>query len=779
MASSGLFTLQEFKNRGIIKLAPDVLVYISGALGDRIIAPVAGEQSFDFSDGITSVNISNTIENPGQSTASIQITTPIYGERSNYWITIYDPDMKKTRRIPYFIPMMEVRIYMKGRFLSGGTPKYYPVFWGLINSVEENFSGGLYTMSVNCVDMLHWWQWSTVNIHPVPETNVSTGGNLDLTVWGTIFKTGNPYVIMHRLFEIGGEYLFTPPTWLGQRTPLSQSYPSETIQTVSRRIMDYWGKRLKNLGSVLKMYGVMGREITVVPGKGNRHQLIELSPLSNKILASTASKAQAAGQDMGTKIWGYDANFLSNMYLSNFTVFAELDKMGSFEQSEYMTKLEIATQVKERCEFEFFQDVNGCFIFKPPFYNMNVKYTMPYVIKPKDIISNSYQIDSEGIITTLQVRLPLSYATRDAKFPGSFGYHIDIDLAGKYGVRHKMMDANWIATPQAANQLAVGYMALNNAKCMTGTLTIPGRPELRMGYPIYVEHRDSFHYVKGINHTFDYGGSFTTILSLEAERMKQYKEDGSVYRDTIWLYTGPSGDTSSTPVSWSKLPDDLAATKTFGLQQGRYDLVSRQKALSLRSSDTNLSSQKAESMKAVTNFSVPFTDEEGYRVIGGFQYGRGLPYIFERNMVIVDDAAGYEEESFLMNKLHTQQNRPFVASAKTSGAAPTSDGGTTVPEGTGENVSTRQYEGIILAYLDNGKIDGGLDSPTTKEREEAKANTNDAVTNPVVDPKTTPSEKTLAGQTPENQVIWNTQIANIGQPWLEPPAPPYTIYRTL
>ena len=232
--ASGLFTVQQFKNRGIIKLAPDVLVYVSGSFSAMMIAPVSSrDQAVTFNDGITNVSINNSIE-PGQSTATIQITTPIYGETSHYWVTFQDPDTGKNRRVPYFVPMMEVKIYLKGRFLSDGQPRYYPAFWGLINTVEENFSGGVFTLNLNCVDMLHWWHWSTVNIHPVPATNIAVGGGLDLTPWSTIFKRSNPYVIIWRLADLMGESLFIPPTWVGQKTTMSQSFPASAIKAVNK-----------------------------------------------------------------------------------------------------------------------------------------------------------------------------------------------------------------------------------------------------------------------------------------------------------------------------------------------------------------------------------------------------------------------------------------------------------------------------------------------------------------------------------------------------------------
>ena len=78
---SGLFTMAEFKNRGVVKLAPDALVYISGSIGSKVVAPVSGkEQQMDFADGITSISIQNNVDPPGSSTATVELTTPIYNE---------------------------------------------------------------------------------------------------------------------------------------------------------------------------------------------------------------------------------------------------------------------------------------------------------------------------------------------------------------------------------------------------------------------------------------------------------------------------------------------------------------------------------------------------------------------------------------------------------------------------------------------------------------------------------------------------------------------------
>ena len=62
--------------------------------------------------------------------------------------------------------------------------------------------------------------------------------------------------------------------------------------------------------------------------------------------------------------------------------------MNIFE-TEYLSKLEIANAVRTITGFEFYQDVTGNLVFKPPFYNMDTSSDPNYVIDDGDLISIS------------------------------------------------------------------------------------------------------------------------------------------------------------------------------------------------------------------------------------------------------------------------------------------------------------------------------------------------------------------------------------------------------
>jgi len=614
----GIFTLKEFQGRGVIKLAPDAVVYIGGSTEIQVIAPVTnGQGKLSFNDGITNISVQNNIDPPGSSTANIEVATPIYGEKSKYWVPFLTPEGDLVR-YPLFVPMMEVKIYYKGRFLVNGRPKYYPAFWGLVTNVEENYSGGMWKISLQCVDVLHWWAYSRINIHPVPADNIAAGGGLKITAYATIFEKHNPFSIIYNLARGLGMHEFVTPTWVAQLTPSQTIYPNNLYQRVTSGIMSAWAIRLGNQANLLKMYGAQGGKVDA-NGK--------TMPLANNERRTDSDTTLNAQAEKNSHIYGID-----NEMLQNFTVFFEFDKMGDFSAAEYSTKLDIATEVKTRSEYEFYQDVNGNFIFKPPFYNIDVKSMQPYVIKPIDIISSSFSQDTEAIITVLQLFTSLHPQVRHTSYARGSGFHMDIDKAKRYGIRYHEENMEYISDRTIARSLALAKMNQINAKTFSGNVTIPGRPEIKLGYPIYISHRDSYHYPKSITHSFDFGGSFTTVIAFETERKRKYEfkgnEWGDIQKSLCYVFEEgllPEPPNKDAPQVYdnTKAEQVMAElqksnSQVVSIPQGRYKLAPISEIL------PSYPGKSAKFFYGVTSNTVPFTDENGYEIVGAMPYGRGL-----------------------------------------------------------------------------------------------------------------------------------------------------------
>jgi hypothetical protein len=601
-SNSGIFTRSEFEGRGVIKLAPDILVYIGGNQSLRVIAPVSSDNNYtaSFNDGITSVNVQNNVDPPGSSTASIEITTPIYGEKSKYWVG-YEVN-GTTVRHSVFLPMMEVKIFMKGRYIVDGNPRYYPVFWGLINSIDESYSGGVYTISLQCGDLLSWLDKSTMNIHPVPESRIAAGGGQKLTVYATIFDKANPYTIVydmiHRFFDIdkkGASELFVTPTWVGQKTNYSYNFPTEQFKLAMQGLSNYWRERFSKIGTNLKMFGASGKS---------------LDKLGN-IIPNSIPPNDPGNDTIYESLKGPRDVFNIDGELRKFIPLADYQKMGSFDSAEYQSKLTLLTEIKNKMQFELYQDVNGSFIFKPPFYNMDVKGVFPYTFYPNEIISCSFQINSEGIVSVLETKTAMHKLLKETAMARGIGFHMDMEMAAKYGIRFHDISLEYTDDANIARSLAVGEMSKVNAKCYTGNITIPGRPEMKLGYPIYIVHRYSYHYVKSINHQFDYGGSCSTTLSLEAERRIRKSEDGSdtgpnkgfVFKKKISKKQLEQTDQKESDIIKKDL--EGRSGRKVGIPSGVYDIQ-----------DSNAIYP--------TNTSIPITDSKGYQLIGAFPYGRNV-----------------------------------------------------------------------------------------------------------------------------------------------------------
>lgn len=202
----------------------------------------------------------------------------------------------------------------------------------------------------------------------------------------------------------------------------------------------------------------------------------------------------------------------------------DIGKMGAVNmfETEYMSKMEIAEQVKAITGYEFYQDVDGDLVFKPPMYNLDTRSDPVYRIEDRDLISIS---ESEGepeatvMKGTGSVFSGLSGHGMEG-WLGVGGVFIDYRLVAKYGYREDTFESNYMSNRHALFISAINRLDLANAGVRSAQITIPIRPELRPGYPVYVEHLDCFYYVKSLSHTFAFGSQCTTAINGIAKRAK-------------------------------------------------------------------------------------------------------------------------------------------------------------------------------------------------------------------------------------------------------------------
>ena len=525
---SGLFTLKEFSyRRNVLKLAPDAFVVINGALTSRVLSPMesGGTKDIDIRGGIVSVNVSAAVSPPGASRASIEVVAPMYkGLHEDYYISL-----PNGTRVPFFMPMMEVKIYMKGRFLEseyGYTPRYYPVFWGMITNVQENYSDGNFTISISCEDFLCWWKYQKITTNPSVQS--AFFGGASQVRFPSVFKNMSAWEIIYSLFvdsfftqhhENGAAsfYNFVYPNWSKSGDlPNNIKNQRDTFGPLSSKVIQYWNERFGFGLTTADNPNLLKTQLEKVPLKmyGLRGP-IDYKTVTDKLLSflDKNESTEMAQTDRRAKL---DLDF---GLLARVQPYGLFDLFGSGTEPTIYSKLEIATAICEKVFMEFFVDTNGEIVFKPPFYNLDVASgNVPYYrVGPNDVINYNSSFDSNSIINYLTVTGPMYQTLGSLE---AIGFHADFDSIAKYGIRSEQVNVPYGMNGKQLKMIAAAEMARRNGQAYTGSVSIPLRPEMRLGYPVYLEHIDTFYYVTGINHNFSFGSAAITDLSLQFKREK-------------------------------------------------------------------------------------------------------------------------------------------------------------------------------------------------------------------------------------------------------------------
>lgn len=608
-----------FKEAETVQLAPDALVFINGS--DTIRDD--NGNVYELRNDVTDINTSLNVDGSGT---------------ANFTISIPDYSIKRVNgRLKGLKLMSEIEIYFKGRFPKQRTDgslvyPYYPSFWGVIINLAESFSDGVHTVNVSCADILRWWQIVTVNINPavitLVEADLLNKGIKDpnsyqtnnLTIFQTKFARLNVGEIFVQLSKIAVDNLVPLKNSFDAAFGTSDKINSDLRQSVqgNEDLMNYWNERFKQIGRGLRIYGIDSKtvkeETTTTPFIQNGKDFT---------VTDTVIRFK------------YDIDALSGVFPYNLEVQAP-----NALESVMKSKMDIANEIKEIIQWEFYMDVNGELILKPPFYNMNVKTNDSSVIKDLDIINWNFNASEAEVITRVEVTG--QWVNQQSAGTGQAGQMIkgiwiDWNLAKRYGMRVATRTCIWLNTKEKCLVYAQGELAKLNTLLRQGSITILGRPELRLGYPVYIESRDAFYYVKTIDHSFAFGSSFQTTLTLVGERRKMYDETGQlikwgVLRNAVALKdTSVSTEGNSIAEDSKNYMDDLylkcvPSKKTSPTVTEAGFLGLNENIISSKFGDWELTSDVELPTNADFTTQYQVTDGEGYELIVPFRYGLGLSF---------------------------------------------------------------------------------------------------------------------------------------------------------
>ena len=426
---------------------------------------------------------------------------------------------------------------------------YYHVFHGVITEVSHSASGGVGSISVSCSSMLHFWQYQNMSTNASLFGARPTNSKLKMSLVGHNFTGMHPYQIMYTLHH----------DMVGAAGGVGWALSNKTNQTAVSEVggeslyslnIRYWQKRFSGKAIRLRMHGATGdlfstmaaawlgrtsssnimslmrkRYSTAKPsavkgvlervGLYNRNKRAALDALEALEFADQSHGGNVANKpDFGINIVEMQA-FVSNI--------GNWGQVNLFESS-YESKLDVAQKVMEITGFEFYQDVDGDFVFKPPMWNLDTSGSRVYRIEDIDIINIGYS-EKEPQVTYMTCKGSQFKNTAGTGLENEWGVrgqYIDYRLVAQFGWRPGSYETAYFNDSKSMFFSAVNRMDVLNIGINSANVTIPVRPEIRPGFPVYVVYMDAFYYCNSFAHSHAVGGQCTTSLQLVGKRAKFY-----------------------------------------------------------------------------------------------------------------------------------------------------------------------------------------------------------------------------------------------------------------
>jgi hypothetical protein len=537
---------QTAQEREIIKTCPDIIVYIEGLpyLLNWFVPNQTNSTSYtlvNFNDHVSSFSVSYDIDSLIPA-ANIGIEVP------NFLKYLYAAPGGNN----LIQPMMQVQVYAKGYFMDAtGDTVYRRVFKGLVSHVGYNDNGKMLDISVQCQGILYLLELMQIN--ESPSIMSSQKNSTNPTYFQSIFASSNPYQIIENAFT----YAFKTDGF--QLTNLTQSSVASGAfgQAVQKGYMVKWQAILANLRKDVHIFGIQTKDNPPLPGD-------PLSPTKDSDVKKSANRNEQPHSIAQVPVKNEVNTLQQDIYYQNIQAFhpdLRVSELSLFN-SNIVNRLELVRKMVQLINFEAYQDVDGKVIIKPPLYNLDVlnlgtqmsqtstqtstnavvsgttsnslnnpltriyANNNPFVIQLSEILTEQETEDQAAIRRTRMVVCGRYSKDLQITFEqallGTVEW-VDVPRLCQFGLREEpTIYVPWIEHGQTAALFAhaVSEVTRSNRGYRTYTVTIPLRPELKVGFPAFFPHRDMYGYIKNIQINYQLGGTANMTLTCDSIRRR-------------------------------------------------------------------------------------------------------------------------------------------------------------------------------------------------------------------------------------------------------------------
>jgi hypothetical protein len=550
---------QTVQEREIIKTAPDVVIYVEGR--PYLINPYINlKSSKNQSDGqYTIVPFNDYVDS---FTVAYQVDNLIPSGS----FTMSVPAAQKYLFLApggnnIIEPMQQVQVFAKGYFPSqNGNTLYYRVFKGLISSVSHSDTGTSVQISVSCLGMLHFLDLMYVDLSPANMTNSPLGP----TAFSTNQYSMNPYQMLADTFLRA----VTPEGFqlASIQQDNIQNNTSDWADAVKAGYINRWQIILTNIMRDVRILGYAVQDATKTNPTGTElegydpslyHETFtkESDDALGQMALNMRSAQNSRVPQKSVIDQKNDASFyvdIMRKYLPDYSI-GNLQLIGG----KIVSRTERLRTVVNLIAYEGYQDLDGAIIFKPPFYNLDVNNdnlgTLPNLsgtatsgtsgalsaasyIRPNanpfvvylSEIENETETEDEGNVRATRMQIQPDWLSEfhglgDSSNILPIADHIDIPKLAKFGLREQPpRQLSYLAAGDKLYMYAYAVSELNRANrgYRTYSFTIPIRPELRLGFPMYIPHRDMYGYINSINISYQQAGTATMHITLDTLRKR-------------------------------------------------------------------------------------------------------------------------------------------------------------------------------------------------------------------------------------------------------------------
>ena len=539
--------MQTVQEREIIKTAPDIIIYLNGKT--YLVNPYVEDTKTNpshpssytyvsFNDHVQSFQATYDVDNLGP-TANFSLAVP------NHQKYLYQSPGGNN----LIESMMEVQVFAKGYFASAsGNTIYYRVFKGLTTNVNHQDNGMVLQISIQCLGILHFLALMYTDLAPASLTNSDSS----VVPYQTNQYGMNPYQMLGDVFTrpISTDQFTITSIQQAQLNKQGQE-GDDWAGAVEAGYINKWQPILDNLRREVHITGyLMGKD-----GPSDKDQPVPDSADNNSTRLNPESQGSSdpsyipARFSVSPKVSLVEQATNSDFYVSLIRNYQMDTAIGSLQltNGRITNRLERIRTILQSIGYEGFQDVDGTIIFKPPLYNLDVTNVTdstntsknptylnlrtdsnPFVVHLSEIETESETEDEQGIrATRVTVQTPI--ITNGMISPESTRQvlptitHIDIPKLAKFGVREEpARPIPWLSygSKIALYTYAVCELVRANRSWKTYTLTIPLRPELKLGFPMYLPHKDMYGYIKNISIQYQYGNAATMSITLDSLRKR-------------------------------------------------------------------------------------------------------------------------------------------------------------------------------------------------------------------------------------------------------------------